>query len=184
MARLLLMWSAMTSRISRRVSVLGTGLAAAFLLFSPSIAGATEIGMQRKVGIGLVAGSAPGLTAKIWTSPANALDLGFGFGLGSIACSERFNPCGKRNSFNADYLWQTGHGPADLVGFHLGLGARFWFWNYGSGNRDLQIAARLPIGLDVFAFKWLEVYGEVTPSLAFDPNFLFFEGAIGARIYL
>ena len=147
-------------------------------------ANATEVGLQRQIGVGLVAGSAPGLTAKIWTRPTNALVLGFGFGLGHFACSERFNPCGERTSFSADYLWQSGHGPADVLSFHAGLGARFWFWDYGAGDSDFQVAARIPLGLDLYLFKWLEAYGEVTPSVAFGPNVFYFEGAVGARIYL
>jgi hypothetical protein len=144
----------------------------------------TEAGIQRPVGVGLVAGSAPGLTAKIWANPTGAVDLGFGFGLGSLACSEHFNPCGRRTSFNADYLWQSGHGATDRLSMHVGLGARFWFWDYGVGARDLQIAGRLPLGLDLYLFKWLEAYGEITPSLAFGPSVFFLEGALGARIYL
>ena len=151
---------------------------------SPGEARATEVGIQRAIGVGLVAGSAPGLTAKIWTTQASAVDLGFGFGLGSFACSEHFNPCGRRTSFSADYLWQSGHRAADVLGFHLGLGARFWFWDYGDGTSDLQVAARVPVGLDLYAFRWLELYGELTPSLAFGPSVLFFEGALGGRIYL
>ena len=144
----------------------------------------TEAGIQRPIGLGLVAGSSPGLTAKIWTRPTNALDLGLGFGLGEFACSDRFNPCGQRSSFNADYLWQSGHGSYDILSLHLGLGARFWFWNYGNNTSDLQIAARVPIGLDLYLFKWLEAYAEVAPSLAFGPSTFFLEGALGARIYL
>lgn len=148
------------------------------------VAHATEAGIQRPIGIGLVAGSSPGLTAKIWTRPTNALDLGFGFGPGTFACSDRFNPCGMRNSFNADYLWQSGHGTYDRLSLHLGLGARFWFWDYDTHTTDLQVAARIPIGLDLYLFKWFEAYGEVAPSLAFGPSTFFLEGALGARIYL
>jgi hypothetical protein len=145
---------------------------------------ATEVGIERPIGVGLVAGSAPGVTMKIWTRPTNALDLGFGVGLGSFACSERFNPCGQRTSFNADYLWQGGHRSNDLLGLHVGLGARVWFWDYGAGASDFQLAARVPLGLDLYAFKWLEGYAELSPSLAFGPSKFFLEGALGARIYL
>ncbi len=145
---------------------------------------ATEVGIQRPIGVGLVAGSSPGLTMKIWTRPTSALDLGLGFGLGDFACSDRFNPCGQRSSFNADYLWQGGHSAYDALSFHLGLGARFWFWNYGSNTSDFQVAARVPIGLDLYVFKWLEAYGEIAPSYAFAPDRFFLEGALGARMYL
>jgi hypothetical protein len=147
-------------------------------------AAATEVGIQRPIGVGLVAGSAPGLTAKIWTRPTNALDLGFGMGLGNFACSDRFNPCGQKTSLNADYLWQTWHNSYDLVSLHAGLGARAWFWDYGAGATDFRVAARVPLGVDLYAFRWLEAYGEITPSLAFAPSFFFFEGALGARMYL
>ena len=167
-----------------RAGLWGVGLGALLLAGAARTAQATEVGIERPIGLGLVAGSAPGLTAKIWTRPTNALDLGLGFGLGEFACSDRFNPCGKRTSFNVDYLWQGGHRRNDVVGLHIGLGARFWFWDYGGGNDDLQVAGRIPLGFDIYAFRWLEVYAEVTPSLAFSPNFFFVEGAIGARIYL
>jgi hypothetical protein len=144
----------------------------------------TEVGIQRPIGVGLVAGSAPGLTMKIWTRPTSALDLGLGFGPGEFACTDRLNPCGERNSFNIDYLWQGGHSSYDRLSFHLGLGARFWFWNYGNNTRDFQVAARVPIGLDLYIFKWLEGYGEVAPSFAFAPNTFFLEAALGARMYL
>jgi len=163
------------------------GVATALLVVtgvSMKRAAATEVGIQRPIGVGLVAGSAPGLTAKIWTRPTNALDLGFGMGLGNFACSDRFNPCGQKTSLNADYLWQTGHSSYDLLSLHAGLGARVWFWDYGAGASDFRVAARLPLGLDLYVFKWLEAYGEVTPSLAFAPSFVFLEGAVGGRIYL
>lgn len=163
-----------------------TTLAVVALVATSSMqaAEATEVGIQRPIGVGLVAGSSPGLTMKIWTRPTSAVDLGLGFGLGDFACSDRFNPCGQRSSFNADYLWQGGHSAYDALSFHLGLGARFWFWNYGSNTSDFQVAARVPIGLDLYIFKWLEGYGEIAPSYAFAPNLFFLEGALGARMYL
>ena len=145
---------------------------------------ATEAGIQRPIGVGLVAGSAPGLTAKIWPGPTSAIDLGFGVGLGAFACSDHFNPCGRRTSFNADYLLQSGHGATDRLSLHVGLGVRLWFWDYGAGTTALQVAGRLPLGLDLYLFKWLEAYGELTPSIAFRPSVFFLEGALGARIYL
>ena len=148
-----------------------------------AIAAPTEVGFQRPIGVGLVAGSAPGLTAKFWTDPVTAIDLGLGFGLGSFACSDRFNPCGRRTSVNADYLWQSERRLVDRLSFHLGLGARLWFWDYGAGASDFQVAGRVPLGLDVYASRWLEVYGELVPSLAVGPSLLFLEGAVGARIY-
>ncbi len=160
-------------------SVLGWAAAQPF-----GVAQATEVGVQRPIGVGLVAGSSPGLTLKIWTRPTNAVDLGVGFGLGDFACSDRFNPCGERNSVHADYLWQSGHGAHDHLSLHAGLGARVWFWDYGTDTSDFEIAARVPVGLDLYLFKWFEGYVEIAPSLAFDPSRFFLEGALGARLYL
>jgi hypothetical protein len=143
----------------------------------------TEVGFQRPIGAGLVAGAAPGLTAKFWIDPVTAVDLGLGFGPGTFACSPRFNPCGRRTSVNADYLWQSERRLVDRLSYHMGLGARLWFWNYGTGASDLQVAGRLPLGLDVDASGWLEVYGELAPSLAVRPSLLFLEGAVGVRFY-
>jgi len=173
-------------RMPRLTRVLWSVLGLVFVLplLLSSQAQATEVGLQRDIGIGLVAGSAPGLTAKIWTRPTTALDLGLGLGLGSVACSEHFNPCGRRTSFNADYLWQSGHNSLDLLGVHIGLGARVWFWDYGGGRSSFEIAPRMPIGLDLYLFKWLEIYAEVAPSVLFNPTDFFIEGAVGARIYL
>lgn len=153
-------------------------------LASSGLAHATEVGVQRPIGVGLVAGSSPGLTIKIWTRPTNALDLGVGFGLGTFACSDRFNPCGERNSVHADYLWQSGHTARDHLGLHAGLGTRVWFWDYGTGTSDFQIAARAPVGLDLYIFRWFEGYVEIAPSVAFGPSTFFLEGALGARLYL
>jgi hypothetical protein len=145
---------------------------------------ATEVGIQRPIGVGLIAGSAPGLTLKIWTRPNTAIDLGFGFGLGDFACSDRFNPCGDRTSFSADYLWHSRRGRYDVLSFHIGLGLRFWFYDYGAGDTNFQVAGRMPLGLDLFIFNWLELFAQITPSVAFGPSDFFFEGALGARIYL
>ena len=164
-----------------------TTLAVSALVVTSSVqsAQATEVGIQRPIGVGLVAGSSPGLTMKVWTRPSTAVDFGLGFGLGDFACSDRFNPCGQRTSLNADYLWQGGHSTYDALSLHLGLGARFWFWNYANNTGDFQVAARVPIGLDLYIFKWLEAYGEISPSLALERDpFFFLEGALGARMYL
>jgi hypothetical protein len=168
----------------RRLLLTTSTILGCVVLGSLGVAHATEVGVQRPLGVGLVAGSSPGLTLKIWTRPTNALDLGVGFGLGNFACSDRFNPCGERNSVHADYLWQSGHGAHDHLSLHAGLGARVWFWDYGTDTSDFQIAARAPVGLDLYIFRSFEGYGEIAPSLAFGPSKLFLEGALGARLYL
>jgi hypothetical protein len=168
----------------RRLLLVSSTVLGCVALGSLGVVHATEVGVQRPLGVGLVAGSSPGLTIKIWTRPTNALDLGVGFGLGNFACSDRFNPCGERNSVHADYLWQSGHGAHDHLSLHAGLGARVWFWDYGTDTSDFQIAARAPVGIDLYIFRSFEGYGEISPSLTFGPSKLFLEGALGARLYL
>ena len=168
----------------RRLLLLASSIFGWMAVGNSSVARATEVGVQRPLGVGLVAGSAPGLTLKVWTRPTNAVDLGVGFGLGNFVCSDRFNPCGERTSVHADYLWQSGHSARDHLSMHAGLGARVWFWDYGAGTSDFQIAARAPLGLDLYIFDWFEGYGEIVPSLAFGPSKFFLEGALGARLYL
>src|SRR6185295_14417210 len=134
---------------------------------------------------GLAAGVAPGLTGKAWVSHSNALDFGLGFGLGDFACNDRFNPCGQRMSFNVDYLVHPGRDTTPRwLALHLGLGGRVWFYQYGQTARTMSFAARVPIGLDLMLFQTIEAYGEVAPSLGFDPLLAFVEGTVGARIYL
>ncbi len=160
-------------------------LVAASLLALLAAACSGDIGVRRRAGLGLVAGSAPGLTGKVWTSPKQAVDFGLGIGHGDFACSRRFNPCGERTSFNLDYLWHPGRSssPGNVLGMHAGLGARLWFYDYGRKAGDMDLAARIPLGLDLYLLDTVEVYAEVAPSLILDPNDFFVEGAVGGRLY-
>ena len=146
---------------------------------------AEGIGVSRKVGLGVAAGVAPGFSAKAWVSPRNALDLGLGVGLGDFACNPRFNPCGERMSFNLDYLVHPGRGlDAGWLAWHVGFGARVWFYQYGQTVETMRFAARVPIGIDLMWFDFLETFAEIAPSLGFSPTLAFVEGSVGARIYL
>lgn len=147
---------------------------------------AEDIGVTRKVGLGVMAGMAPGFSAKAWVSPRNAVDMGLGVGLGDFACNPRFNPCGERMSFNLDYLAHPGRGTLDpgWLTWHIGFGARVWFYQYGQTVETMRFAARVPIGIDLMWFDFLETFAEVAPSLGFSPTLAFLEGSIGARVYL
>lgn len=167
------------------LGLVATAVVAAGVTISGA-ARADDIGVTRKVGLGVTAGVAPGFSAKAWVSPRNALDLGLGIGLGDFACNPRFNPCGERMSFNMDYLVHPGRGMGDpgWLTWHLGLGARVWFYQYGQTVDTMDFALRVPIGLDLMWFGFLETFAEVAPSLGFGPTLAFVEGAIGARIYV
>jgi hypothetical protein len=154
--------------------------------FSEGTARADDIGVTRRVGLGVVAGGSPGFSAKAWVTRQNAVDFGIGMGLGDFACDRRFNPCGQRMSFNIDYLVHPGrgYGPPGWLAWHIGFGTRVWFYEYGTTADDMWLALRVPIGLDLMVFDFLELFGEVAPSLGFSPTIGFLEGAVGARIYL
>jgi len=171
-----------------RAGLLATAAIVASLasLMISATARAEDIGVTRKVGLGVTAGVAPGFSAKAWVSPRNAVDVGLGIGLGDFACNPRFNPCGERMSFNMDYLVHPGRGVLDpgWLTWHVGLGARVWFYQYGQTVDAMDFALRVPIGIDLMWFDFLETFAEFAPSLGFGPTLAFVEGAIGARIYV
>jgi hypothetical protein len=157
---------------------------------------ATEVGYSRKFGLGFVLGDPTGLSAKYWVGPTNSLDFGLGFfgygfndrcwydAAGQAHC-DRFGY--HAGTFNMDYLWQSNlvRGQAQLD-WHIGAGGRaVWF---GGCNGDcFDLAARMPIGLDLmFANPGaLEVFFELAPAFYIVPGFWFtIEGGLGVRFYL
>jgi hypothetical protein len=172
-------------RLATLAASLALVLATASLL-SAREAHAEGIGVTRKVGLGLQSGVAPGFSAKAWVSQGSAVDFGVGFGLGDFACETRFNPCARKMSFNIDYLVHPGraYGSPGFLAWHLGIGARVWFYEYGTTRDDRTIAARIPLGLDLMVLDFLEAFAEVAPSLAFNPARGFVEGTLGVRVYL
>lgn len=178
------------------IAVIAVTVGAAALVGSPRTASATEIGYRRNFGIGLMLGEPTGITGKYWISSKTALDFGLGFGYGNYydrRC-DRFGCYGGYEgvSLNADYLWHPSvlvRGPVELL-WHIGVGGRIWFWNYRDRNYDtrgglLDAAIRMPIGLDLMFANpnFLEIYGEVTPSLYLFGPYLGFEGGLGIRFY-
>ena len=112
-----------------------TALAAmSFLAVMAGSAQATEVGYNRKFGLGVVLGAPTGFTGKAWVAPTNAIDFGLGFygygfanrcftdGNGNTVCNR-----GGYNwaTLNVDYLWQSNivRGQAQLD-WHLGAGGR------------------------------------------------------------
>lgn len=88
-------------------------------------------------------------------------------------------------SFNIDYLAHPGRGMnPGFLAFHVGIGARVWFYQYGQTVETMRFAARVPIGIDLMWFDFLETFAEIAPSLGFSPSLAFVEGSLGARVYL
>jgi hypothetical protein len=170
-------------------------VAGIILVGSVRTANATEVGYGRKFGLGVAVGDPTGLSAKYWVGPTNSLDFGLGFwGYGfndrcwydgaGVAHCDRW---GYHNgTFNMDYLWQSNlvRGQAQLD-WHIGAGGRT-VW-YGGCNGDcFDLAARMPIGLDLMFNNpaMLELFFELAPAFLIVPGFDFrIEGALGARFY-
>jgi hypothetical protein len=175
---------------------LGIAIASAFvaavLLFGTArTANATEVGYGRKFGLGFMLGDPTGFTAKLWVAPTNSFDFGLGFwGYGFDNCAGG-GPCHhygyQSGTINIDYLWQSNivRGPAQLD-WHIGPGGRA-IW-YGGCNGDcFQLAARMPVGLDLMFANpgWIEVFFEIAPAIYLVPNVFDFgvEGGLGVRFY-
>jgi hypothetical protein len=163
---------------------------AAVLLGSARTANATEVGYNRKFGLGFVLGDPTGLSAKLWIAPTNALDFGLGFwGYGWDDCAGN-GPChhwGSHNgTFNMDYLWQSNivRGQAQLD-WHIGAGGRA-LWFDGCNGDCWAIGARMPVGVDLMFANpsFIEVFFEIAPILYVAPFVDFgVEGGLGVRFY-
>jgi len=153
-------------------------------------AAATEVGYNRKFGLGVMLGDPTGLSAKLWIAPTNALDFGLGFwGYGfNDRCAG--NGCGRygysNGTFHMDYLWQSNivRGQAQLD-WHIGLGGRTVWW--GDCNGDcFELLARAPAGLDLMFNNpgFIEIFFEVAFALMVVPGiYPQVEGGLGVRFY-
>jgi hypothetical protein len=159
---------------------------------SARTAQATEVGYGRKFGLGFVIGDPTGLSAKYWVGSTNSLDFGLGFwGYGfNDRCPNGTGPCDRfgyhSGTLNIDYLWQSNivRGQAQLD-WHIGAGGRtVWF---GGCNGDcFDLAARMPIGLDLMFANpgFIEIFFELAPSFYIVPGFwVDIEGGLGVRFY-
>ena len=174
-----------------------SALVAASLLaiFAPS-AEATEVGYNRKFGLGVVIGAPTGLTGKVWVAPTNALDFGLGFygygfnnrcftdNNGNVVCER-----GGYNwaTVNMDYLWQSNivRGQAQLD-WHIGVGGRTVWWG-GCNNNCFELSARAPAaGLDLMFQNpaFIEIFFELALGLIIVPGiYPQIEGGLGGRFY-
>ncbi len=62
-----------------KCTVLTTLLAVFLLAAGARSASATEVGYNRKIGLGFILGDPTGLSGKYWVGPTNAFDFGLGF---------------------------------------------------------------------------------------------------------
>jgi hypothetical protein len=176
-------------------TILATLVAASICAALPRPAHATEVGYQRKFGLGLLLGDPTALSAKLWVAPTNALDFGLGFygyGINDRCYTDNNgNTVCNRGGYNAgtfiaDYLWQSNivRSTAQLD-WHIGVGGSMtWI---GACNGDcIRLGPRGVFGLDLMFQNpaFLEVFFEIAPVLNIVPGlWLDFEGGIGVRFY-
>ena len=143
------------------------------------------VAQERGFGLGVIIGEPTGFSAKLWTSPDNALDFAFGWSIGGDRIG-KYNgnyEGGTRVHFHMDYLWHSFeilHSEIRLP-IYYGVGGRF---NNGAGYSS-SLAIR-----GVFGIVWLprrapvDLFLELAPSLQFtSPAGFAMEAGIGARYY-
>jgi hypothetical protein len=155
---------------------------------------ATEVGYNRKFGLGFMIGNPTGLVGKYWLSTINALDFGvgfYGYGWGFRGCDAQGRCWGGgygHLTLNVDYLWQSNLVKSTAqLDWHVGAGGRVDFFGdqYSSA---FAVGVRGPIGLDLMFSNpsFLELFFEIAPVLYFAPipvAGLGFEGGLGVRLY-
>jgi len=131
---------------------------------------ATGIGVAAGLPLGGLPGSNVMLSLKLDSVP---LLMGIGFSIGSTNTSF---------GFTGDW-WAVNSNLFSFVNFYLGPG----FYVGYAGN--LMLGGRLPVGLNIFPIKNLELFVEIAPTLAVQfgnpvefPVFGF-QGAFGLRFW-
>jgi hypothetical protein len=177
-------------------TILATLVALSLISALGRSARATEVGYNRKFGLGLILGDPTALSAKLWVAPTNALDFGVGFNGYGFAdrCFTDNNGntvCNRGGYTNAgtfimDYLWQSNivRSTAQLD-WHLGAGGSLTWIGNCSGD-CVRLGPRGIIGLDLMFRNpaFLEVFFEFGPVLNIVPAvWLDFEGGLGVRFY-
>jgi hypothetical protein len=126
---------------------------------------------NKTFGLGLELGEPTGLTGKYFLSPSGALDFGVGWLYQHYYYGDGVN-------LYADYLWH----PTSLVSaqafelpFYIGVGARFWSFDYCDPNpnpdicyRGSSLGVRIPLGI-AFDFNNvpLDIFFQLVPVIDF-----------------
>jgi len=144
-----------------------------------------SIAQERLFGLGVMLGEPTGISAKLWTSSANAFDFGLGWSVGGdrIGKYDGYYAGGSRIHFHMDYLWHSFDAihSSERFPLYYGLGGRI---NSGGGYSS-SAAIRGVLGI-----AWLpretniDVFLELAPSLQLSPSSGFgMDAAIGARYF-
>jgi hypothetical protein len=144
-----------------------------------------SVAQERSFGLGVIFGEPTGISAKLWTSSANAFDFGLGWSIGGdrIGKYKGYYDGGSRVHFHMDYLWHAFDAihSSERFPLYYGIGGRI---NTGAGY-DASVAVR-----GVFGIAWLphttpiDVFLELVPSLQLTSSTGFgFDAGIGARYF-
>jgi hypothetical protein len=155
------------------------------IALSVCLAHQETVAQDRAFGLGVIIGEPTGVSAKLWTSPANAFDFGLGWSIGSdrISGYRGYYNGGTRVHFHMDYLWHAFDAihSSERFPLYYGVGGRL---NSGAGY-DGSIAVR-----GVFGIAWLprgtpmDVFIEIVPSLQLTSSTGFaIDAGIGARYF-
>lgn len=131
----------------------------------------SALGMEHRLGVGIMAGEPTGITAKWWMGRASAIDFGAAW---SLQNDNEFD-------LHADYLLHRWGWARDIeedvegggLPFYFGLGAKVGLGhdNDGDGDDDARVGARLPLGVSwLNTTTQLEVFGEIVPGLDVTPD--------------
>jgi hypothetical protein len=145
----------------------------------------SSVAQDHGFGLGVIVGEPTGLSAKLWTSRANAFDFGLGWSIGGDRIGKHEDPYdgGTRIHFHMDYLWHAFDAihSSERFPLYYGIGGRI---NSGGGY-DASVAIR-----GVFGIAWLphntpiDVFLELVPALQIVPSTGFgIDAGIGARYY-
>ena len=144
-----------------------------------------SVGVNEKLGVGVIVGEPTGFSMKYWLDKEHAID---GAAAWSFWDDDGFQ-------IHADYLWHNydlldvGEVSGELPVYY-GVGARLKFReDNGNGkgdDHDTAFGIRAPLGISyMFGGTPIEVFGEIEPVLDLTPDVeLNLNLAIGLRFYI
>ena len=83
-------------------------------------------------------------------------------------------------------FWLNNYAVSKSVNWYFGIGGKMLIYKNGKGNKDdkIGLGARLPIGLQGFVLKNLEIFGEIVPGLMIVPSTDFdVDAGVGVRLH-
>jgi hypothetical protein len=147
------------------------------VFFSASVAGAVDL-EEKRIGIGFAAGYPTGISIKIWTHPAGAIDFTMGW---SRAAVNKFTGQINLLRHTFDFFEVT----SGKLPYYTGIGTRFLVRDPDNLSQETRIGIRLVGGLDyIFDNLPTELFLEIGPVLDIVPETkMDITAGLGARYY-